>query len=539
VNTSNYSAEYGRSAGGVTNAVTKSGTNDFHGEAFYYNRNNRNGARNPLQFVPTLSGVQQAVKPPDLRQQFGGNIGGPIVKDKLFFFFNYDQQLRNFPGVARFTQPNFLTFTTSPINQRALLNAAGVTDAHINTAFAYLIDQTGLVPRKGDQTLFFPKVDWQINGKNLFTASFNRLRWDSLNGIQTQATNTRSRTNFGDDFVEVDSFNTRLQTSINANWINEFRFQYGRDFESQFSTAPGPNEPATAFGGTRSPNIFITNGLEMGTPTFLERGAFPDERRYQFADTMTYIHGRHTIKFGADINKVTDDISNLRFEAGAYSYTGTQALPDFIMDFTSWKNPGLLPTTTNCINQTTRKVGRCYASNYQQGIGAPGIKLGTWDYNFFVQDDLRLSQRLTVNLGLRYEYISMPGNQLTNTNTTGGLPGSLVIPNDGRTLNQATSTLPGDSNNFGPRVGFAIDLTVTARRACVQGTEFTTAASRARLSTTLWSTPVTRRSRAVLGCTDRDHPDYGESGSCSDLSECHQRVVAGGGHNRDGGSVLL
>ncbi|MEP7147860.1 MAG: carboxypeptidase-like regulatory domain-containing protein, partial [Acidobacteriota bacterium] len=92
VNTSNYSAEYGRSAGGVTNAVTKSGTNKFHGEAFYYNRNNRNGARNPLQFVGDINGVQQPVKPVDLREQFGGNIGGPIVKNRLFFFFNYDQQ---------------------------------------------------------------------------------------------------------------------------------------------------------------------------------------------------------------------------------------------------------------------------------------------------------------------------------------------------------------------------------------------------------------------------------------------------------------
>ena len=466
VNTSNYSAEYGRSAGGVTNAVTKSGTNEFHGEVFYYNRNNRNGARNPLQFVPTLSGVQQAVKPPDLREQFGGNIGGPIVKDKLFFFFNYDQQRRNFPGVARFTQASFLSFTnvgTPPVNQRTLLNNAGVTDAHINSAFAYLIDQTGLVPRKGDQTLYFPKVDWQINSKNLFTASYNRLRWESPNGVQTQATNTRSRTNFGDDFVEIDSFNARLQTSINANWINEFRFQYGRDFESQFSTAPGPNEPATAFGGTRSPNIFITNGLEMGTPTFLERGKFPDERRYQFADTMTYIRGRHTLKFGADINKVTDDISNLRFEAGAYSYTGTNALPDFIMDYTNWRNPGLLPTTTLCLQQTGatgRRVGRCYASNYQQGIGSEGIKLGTWDYNFFFQDDIRLSPRLTANIGLRYEYISMPGNQLTNTNSTGnGILGSMVLPNDGRTVTEATSTLPDDNNNFGPRVGFAYDLT--------------------------------------------------------------------------------
>ena len=466
VNTSNYSAEYGRSAGGVTNAVTKSGTNEFHGELFYYNRNNRNGARNPLQFIPTATGGQAAVKPVDLREQFGGNVGGPIMKDRLFFFFNYDQQRRNFPGVARFTQATFFSNLTTA--NRTALNARGVTNAHIDTALNYLVSQTGLVPRSGDQKLFFPKIDWHINDKNVFTVSYNRLRWESVNGIQTQATNTRSVTNFGDDFVEIDSLNARLQSTVTANFINEFRFQYGKDFESQRSTAPNPGEPMTAFGGTRSPNIFITNGLEMGTPTFLERGAFPDERRWQFADTMTYVRGRHTFKFGADINKVTDDISNLRFEAGAYSYTGTTALADFIMDFTNWKNPGLIAPTTACPGfatpvppppTTTRGVGRCYAGNYQQGIGVPGIKLGTWDYNFFLQDDFRFSPRLTVNLGLRYEYIKMPGNQLTNTNTTGGLLGSAIIPNDGRTITEATSTLPNDKNNFGPRIGFAYDLT--------------------------------------------------------------------------------
>ena len=456
VNTSNYSAEYGRSAGGVTNAVTKSGTNEFHGELFYYNRNNRNGARNPLQFIPVLGGGQAAVKPVDLREQFGGNIGGPVVKDRLFFFFNYDQQRRNFPGVSRFSTTNFLTI---PAAGRTGLTNAGVTEPQIQAALAYLVNQTGETPRSGDQKLFFPKIDWHVNDQNVFTVSYNRLRWESISGIQTQATNTRSRTNFGDDFVEIDSLNARLQSTISSTLINEFRFQYGRDFESQRSTPPGPDEPMTALGGTRSPNIFITGGLEMGTPTFLERGRFPDERRWQFADTMTYIRGRHTFKFGADINKVTDDISNLRFEAGAYSYTGGQPLADFILDFTNWRNPGVFPSTTACPGSSARRVGRCYNGNYQQGVGSPGIKLGTWDYNFFVQDDFRVTPRVTVNLGLRYEYIKMPGTVLVNTNTTGQLRGNLVIPNDGRTITEATSTLPDDKNNFGPRIGFAYDLT--------------------------------------------------------------------------------
>src|SRR5437660_6916437 len=111
VNTSSYSAEYGRSAGGVTNAVTKSGTNQFHGSGFLYDRNNKWGTRNPLATNSVLvNGVftPVGIKPVDVRYQFGGTIGGPIVKNKAFFFFSYDQQRRNFPGLARFTDPNFL-----------------------------------------------------------------------------------------------------------------------------------------------------------------------------------------------------------------------------------------------------------------------------------------------------------------------------------------------------------------------------------------------------------------------------------------------
>src|SRR5690349_12026481 len=173
VNTSNYSAEYGRSAGGVINAITKSGTNDFHGSAFFYARNNKWGARNPGSFITRFNnGVisRDALKPKDVRYQFGGTIGGPIVKDKLFFFFSYDEQRRNFPGIAVFNTPGYL----NTVN-RTTLTGRGLTTAQIDSALSFLNDQTGEVPRRGDQRLFLPKIDWQINGANPFTATYNRL----------------------------------------------------------------------------------------------------------------------------------------------------------------------------------------------------------------------------------------------------------------------------------------------------------------------------------------------------------------------------
>ncbi len=446
INGSNYSAEYGRAAGGVINTVTKSGSNQFHGDLFYYNRNNRNGARNPRAFQSVLIGgvsTLVAAKPIDLRQQFGGTVGGPAIKDRLFFFFSYDQQKRNFPGLSAFTQSNYL----NTVNRTTLLSR-GLTNTQIDNALTFINSLTGETPRKGDQTIYLPKIDWIINKNNSFAVSYNRMRWKSPNGIQTQPVLNRGRASYGDDFVEVDSVNARLQSNITSNLLNEARFQYGRDFESQFSTPGLPGEPTTArtvVGGVRSPSVFLTNGLEFGTATFLERPNYPDEKRWQYADTMTYITGRHTFKFGLDLNRVTDDISNLRFEAGSYSYNN---INDFIVDHTGYTSG--LPGATLCATGT-RTVGRCYTSNYQQGVGTPGIKFGTWDVNLFAQDDFRITPRLTVNLGLRWEYIKMPKATLAGPSTT-------IIPQDGRTINEATSALPSDKNNFGPRIGVAYDL---------------------------------------------------------------------------------
>ena len=127
VTTSNYSAEYGRAAGGVVNAVTKSGTNQVHGSAFYFIRDNKWGATNPFQTqVVVENGVQTTVqlKPKDRRQQFGGTVGGPIAPDKLFFFFSYDQQKRLFPGVAKVADATYNT-TRQPVPARSQRSPAG------------------------------------------------------------------------------------------------------------------------------------------------------------------------------------------------------------------------------------------------------------------------------------------------------------------------------------------------------------------------------------------------------------------------------
>lgn len=432
VNTSNYSAEYGRSAGGVVNAVTKSGTNDFHGDLFYYIRDNKLGARNPQSFQTVLlpGGATDivALKPEDRRQQFGGSIGGPILRDRLFFFFTYDNSRRNFPGLASFFNPNYL----STVDRPALLSR-GLTDTQINTSLNFINSLTGVVPRRQDQYIILPKIDWKINDDHTFVFTYNRLRADSPAGVQTPAIVTRGIASFGDDIVNLDFTNLRLTSILSPTVLNEARFQYGRDNESQIPQPPAPGEPTTAPEG-RAPSVALSGGVTFGTPNFLPRAAFPDETRYQFADTVTITRGNHTFKFGFDINHVNDVLDNLFDANGAYSYNN---INDFIIDDLNSRSaiPGV-----RCV-RSTRTAGKCYTSSFSQAFGPSRFEFDTTDYNFFIQDDLRVSKRLTLNLGLRYEYQQLPEPQIPNP------------------LQPATARFPADKNNFGPRIGFAYDLT--------------------------------------------------------------------------------
>jgi len=434
VNTSNYSAEYGRSAGGVTNAVTKSGTNSLHGEAFWFYRSSDFGAFNPFQTIvpsPPAPPTAIPVKPEDKRHQFGGNIGGPIVKDKLFFFFNADQQKRNFPGVANASTPSaFFAALSAP--ELATLSGRGITAAQANAGLAFIQKLTGVVPRTGDELLLFPKIDLAVTSKHHLSMEYNRMRWASPAGIQTAGVVFRGQESFGNDFVKDDTIIARLVSTLTPTMINEFRFQYGRDFEFQNTQSAIPGEPVSSQG--ISPQITISGsaGIVFGKPNFLDRRAFPDESSYQFADAYSISRGKHMFKFGGDIIRFHDLNDNLFQEAGAYSYNNRV---DYISDYVAAVNNFTRPV---CGSATARVP--CY-STYNQGFGPTAFELRTVDFGFFAQDDWRLTPRLTLNLGLRWEYEKMPSPQIPNPALA------------------ASSVFPDDKNNFGPRVGIAWDLT--------------------------------------------------------------------------------
>ena len=491
VNNTNFSAEYGRAAGGVINTVTKSGTNDFRGELFFFDRDNQFGARNPSALLPTANGLV-AVKPRDTRYQFGGAIGGPLPflnfgeggptfisgKNKLFFFLNYDQQKRNFPGVAT---PNIATAfnpiavvapigacpanTTTGLNPGQQLSCRGITQAQSDAALNFLRSLTGTAERRQDQKIFFPKIDWNINNSNTLTLSYNRVRTSGLNSFQTPTVVNVGAADFGDDFVNIDTFNMRLTSNISATTVNEFRFQKGRENARSILQNPSAAEAALAARGRTIngllPSVSFATaanvGFQFGTSTNFQRAAFPDERTTQFVDTITTALGNHTLKAGFDIKLTKDFISNLRSEYGSYSYN---TLQDFITDYTTAVN-GQTPRCVTGTGATQRNVA-CYAT-FQQSFGLRDYTLKTPDYGFFVQDDWRIRGNLTLNLGIRYDYQKFPDPQFPNNLTPTLNTLTSAIPQrytqaEANALIARTGNFPSDKNNFAPRLGAAWDI---------------------------------------------------------------------------------
>jgi hypothetical protein len=438
VNTSNYSAEYGRSAGGVVNAVTKSGTNQIHGEAFWFYRSSDFSAFNPFATLvnpPPAPSTPVPVKPPDKRHQFGGVLGGPIIKDKLFWLFSADQQKRNFPAVANASNPAAF-FAALSAAELATLAGRGISAAQGNAGLAFLQTLTGITPRQGDELLLFPKIDWNINSNQHFSGEYNRMRWNSPGGIQaTGAVIFRGKESFGDDFVKDDTAIARLVSTITPSVVNEFRFVYGRDFEFEFGQPSIPGEPVSQQGVSAAVGISGSAGITFGKPNFLNRPKYPDEHNYEFADTVSWSRGKHLFRFGEDINRVNDLIGNLFRESGEFSYNNRV---DYISDYAAFTNGFAQPVCPT--NPVSANRIPCY-SQFNQGFGPASFSFTTVDYGFFFQDDWRIKPRLTLNLGLRWDYEQMPSPQIPNP----------LLP--------ASSKFPSDKNNFGPRLGFAWDLT--------------------------------------------------------------------------------
>lgn len=498
VNTGVFPAEFGRAAGGVINSVTKSGGNQLHGQAYFYDRESNWAAYTPLVTNSVLNpatGTYQNVpiKPKDLRKIWGFSAGGALIKDRLFWYYTYDQHHHLFPGVGRAANPTTFftlpetnlasgetcdmstgllytgtlanpTVSTNTQNEMACVLAARLklgSYAAGSSVYASQLSAVsgtlGNVPRFGDQEINTPKLDWQINSKNRLSALYHRLRWDSPGGVQTSATASYSVDAFGNDFVKLDYGVTKLESQITNKISNEIGYQYSRelDDETQQPLTPYSQKNLTSNGNVTYVNLATTSGFNLGSPYYSYRLAYPDERKWQVFDTAYWIKGNHTFKFGVDMLHNYDLMNNTYESNGDYSYSFIgNYFADVYAKQNGLANAGCIsgaPQVASYNSKTgvvSSAVGSlpCYTT-YYQGYGNPLFDITTMDYGFFAQDNWKLTPRLTLEFGVRYDYQQLPDPKSSLTAASGSYTPFPGVTNK-----------PSDKNNFGPRLGFAYDV---------------------------------------------------------------------------------
>ncbi|HYH84380.1 MAG TPA: TonB-dependent receptor [Pyrinomonadaceae bacterium] len=298
VNQNGFSAEFGRAGGAVINVVTKSGTNEFHGGLFEYFRDeslNSNLPNVKAQNLPGTTTPRPNKRAPSQINQYGGRVGGPIVKDKAFFFVTYDGQRTNFLNV--------LEIPAIP---------AALQSFFLPKLTPYQIDR--------DQDVFMAKVDWAADESNQLSFRFNRQNFTGVNNEFTGAQAAGEHS--GNSLATTTTFTGTLTSTFSPTLVNELRFQYARDSE------PGTNNSDDPELQIRSP---------FGTLFFGRNNFSPREttiNRAQIVNNLSRVSGRHVTKVGVD--SVFDNVFNFfpGSFGGIYSYNSFADFPNNPATFT-------------------------------------------------------------------------------------------------------------------------------------------------------------------------------------------------------------
>ncbi len=473
-----YAAEYGRASGGVINIVTRSGSNAFHGDAFGYLRNRDFQAVNPFS-----TGLPLGAKPAYTRVQTGLTAGGPIKKDKTFFFFSYETTRRQETGFSTIGADNFglvplgaafgdimvtqeqhnfiLANLANPATSSYIAAVGAASGMAVNGhwpvalggihgffpicnptvpgfpncapvpgSFQPLSAEVGNYPVSEGTTLLALRLDHRFNSTQQGMLRVN-VSPSTQNGISVQGQNQ----NFGQNAFSRTSIQQYRDVNVTAQhtWvmgddkINEGRFQYARrGLLFDFNTlAPG---------GTGSQ-------VAVNIPGFAFFGREPfsftrrTEQRYEFADNFSWIKGKHNIKFGANVNHlpVTADFT-VNF-GGLYDFGSVSA---------ALLNPafGSFPAFS-----AVQAYGLGLPQDFIQGVGNPHDEFQNNTVGFFLQDSWRIRPNLTLNYGVRYDVEFTPTFAPTNPTVT--LPAQNFLG--------IVQGIPHDTNNVAPRVGLAWD----------------------------------------------------------------------------------
>jgi hypothetical protein len=483
--TSNYMPEYGRAMGGVVNIVTKSGGNELHGNLFGFLRDSAIQAQNPfsVKVVPNAQTGFQAVpvKPAYTRVQGGATLGGPIQKDKTFFFFAYEITRRQETGFSSIGANNFnlvgaaapvpcpVTGLTSglltvpqaafvanasiPIQVREPYFCAAATSSAValfgNTqgfplnffpssgaplpaSYVGLSSTIGNFPVSEGTSLYSLKLDHIWNPKN---SSFIRVNVSpsTISGIQVNAENQNFGQNAGSRTSVQQTRDLSLvgqhTTTIGNSMFNEFRFQFARrGLHYGFANLPGGQNPA----------VNITGVAFFGREPFSTEDRI--EKRYQWTDNLTWTKGSHTFKFGGDTNLIQlrsakSQIFTLNY-GGVYSFSGLDS-GSLNPAFAAFGAPGF---------SAVQAYGLGLPQSFIQGIGQSKRPFDNKTLGVFAQDSWKINRRLTLNYGVRYDIEWLPQFKPgTDLNAAGEKAFNVV------------EGIPVDSNNIAPRIGLAWD----------------------------------------------------------------------------------
>ncbi len=416
VSKNSYSAELGRSGGAVVNVVTKSGTNDWHGTGFYYIRDRAFDAQQP--YAPS--------EPNDMQQQFGGTIGGPIRKDKIFFYGGFDQHLLTMPSVVQFA--NGARSIVPTTNRCGIYsNGRGIctpdfdyTDqAMVSAAAQQLNNMGGTYPTTMQGNAGFAKVDFNLSPKQL---AFIRVSTSRLTGTNNVFFNPSSpitgyaESANGTENVQTETLAASLFSAWSTRFASNLRAQFSHDNQD---AAANSDQPFTTIYG-------LMQGF--GNPNTLPQNT--TENKLYLAETFSYDTGRFHWKFGGDFMQAWVNDYNPYLFNGEYYFDNISVNP--------WTYaPMPHGEQLSALRAYAHGVPRYYMQDFGNAVTNPNSR----DYAAFLQSTIRVTQSFTLDAGIRYDLQSFE-------------PGPLVS----NPLYPASGKVPSNMTNFSPRLGFALSL---------------------------------------------------------------------------------
>ncbi len=427
-------AEFGRSSGGFVNVITKSGTNQLHGSLHFFGKNDA------LSGTARHEGLERT---PDFSQgQFGFTLGGPLIKDKAFFFTAYDQQV--------------FRDTRQDDSERIDARLRTFMDTQFNGALA---GDYGPIDRTNDARAFLAKIDYHLSDEHYATCKYNYTWSEQENGTFDVDSWTRSANAVEKDWSHA--FNGSLLSLLSATATNEFRFQISR--EDRPRPYRGPHNPNT---GRPFPDtgMDIVHGYRFGLPFFIPVEYY--DTRIQVLDNISVARGDHLIKAGVEWNRVESVQTFIGFANGRYIFSSVDGFLNFVDQGNGYVecSDGSTSTTGACPDGTDI-TGPVLFYLQQSGVGGLIVEeAGTQgipqhELALFVQDGWKPSNKLTLNYGLRWEAQIQP-DVITAPDevffadfigqTTTSETGAYEFPSNGK--------IPSDWDMFQPRVGVAYDV---------------------------------------------------------------------------------